>query len=61
MMDHKAEVVGKMTAAITATKLTKPELEAKDAEIKAKCTGQDYADEMNKIGVMKKKSPSPTP
>jgi hypothetical protein len=61
MMAHKAEVVGKMEAAIAATKLTKPQLEAKEAEIKAKCTGQDYADETNKIGIMRKKSPSPTP
>ncbi len=61
MMAHKAEVVGKMEAAITATKLTKSQLEAKDAEIKAKCTGQDYADEMNKIGVMRKKNRSPSP
>lgn len=61
MMAHKAEVVGKMEAAIAATKLTKQQLEAKDAEIKAKCTGQDYADELNKIGVMRKRTPPPTP
>ena len=62
MQTHKAEVVDKMQAAIAATKLTQAQLGAKDAEIKAKCTGQDYADEMNRIGVMKKSpSPSPTP
>ena len=61
MRDHKAEVVDKIEAQLTAAKVTRPQLEAKDAEIKAKCTGQDFADEMNKIGVMKKKSPTPTP
>jgi hypothetical protein len=54
MMAHKPEVVGQMQAAITATTLTQAQLAANDAAIKAKCTGQDYADEMNKIGVMKK-------
>jgi hypothetical protein len=61
MQAHKPEVVGKMQAAIAATKLTQAQLGAKETEIKAKCTGQDFADEMNKIGVMKKKSPTPTP
>ncbi|MEO8840949.1 MAG: hypothetical protein ABI591_02465 [Kofleriaceae bacterium] len=61
MMAHKAEVVGNMQAAVAATKLSQAQLEAKDAEIKAKCTGQDYADEINKIGVMKKQRPNPPP
>jgi hypothetical protein len=66
MMAHKAEVVGQMQAAITATKLSQAQLGANDAAIKAKCTGQDYADEMSKIGVMKKNpslppAPPPTP
>lgn len=60
MRDHKAEVVGKIEAQLVAVKVTRPQLEAKETEIKAKCTGQDFADEMNKIGVMKKKSPTPT-
>jgi hypothetical protein len=61
MMAHKSEVIGQMEAAITATKLTQAQLGANDAAIKAKCTGQDYADEMNKIGVMKKNPSLPPP
>jgi hypothetical protein len=61
MIAHKPEVVGKMQAAITATKLTQAQLAANDTAIKATCTGQDYTDELNKIGVMKKTSPTPTP
>jgi|SRR5664279_2136056 len=64
MMAHKPEVIGQMQAAITATKLTQAQLGANDTAIKAKCTGQDYTDELNKIGVMKKNPslpPTPTP
>ena len=57
MQAHKAEVVGKMQAAVTATKLTQQQIAVKETEIKAKCTGADYAEEMNRIGVMKKKTP----
>jgi hypothetical protein len=57
MRAHKDEVVAKMNAAIAATHLTKADLEQKDAEIKTKC-GSDpaYNEEMNRIGVMRKKS-----
>lgn len=56
MRAHKAEVVEHMTAALAATKLTKDQLEQKDAAIKTKC-GDDpaYKEEMNRIGVMKKR------
>jgi hypothetical protein len=56
MRAHKDEVVAKMNAQIAAVHLTKDQIEQKDAEIKAKC-GQDpaYQDEMNRIGVLRKK------
>lgn len=57
MRAHKAEVVEHMNAALAATKLTKEQLEQKDAAIKQKC-GDDpaYKEEMNRIGVMKKQT-----
>jgi hypothetical protein len=56
MRAHKDEVVAKMNAQLVAVKLSKEQLEQKDAAIKAKC-GEDpaYKDEMNRIGVMRKK------
>src|SRR3954463_3852140 len=56
MRAHKDEVVAKMNAQIAAVKLTKDQLEQKDAAIKTKC-GSDpaYQEEMNRIGVMKKR------
>jgi hypothetical protein len=54
LTDHKVEVVGKIDAQLAAAKLTRPQLEAKDADIKAKCKGADYAAEMDRIGIMKK-------
>ena len=55
VMDHKAEIVGKIDAQLAAAKLTRPQLEAKDADIKAKCTGPDYAAEMQRIAVTRPK------
>jgi hypothetical protein len=56
MRDHKTEVVAKIEGQLAAVKMTRPELEAKEADLKAKCTSNlAYAEEMNRIGVMKKK------
>jgi hypothetical protein len=57
MRAHRDEVVAKMNAAIAATHLTKDQLEQKDAAIKTKCgTDPAYNEEMNRIGVLRKKS-----
>ena len=55
IQDHKVEVVAKIDAQLAAAKLTRPQLEAKDADIKAKCTGADYAAEMQRIAITKAK------
>ena len=55
VQDHKLEIVGKIDAQLAAAKLTRPQLEAKEADIKAKCTGADYAAEMQRIAVTRPK------
>ncbi len=54
MQAHKAEVVAKIEEQLAAAHVTRPQLEAKEADIKAKCTSPAFADEMNRIGVLKK-------
>ena len=62
MRDHKDEIVAKIEAQLVAVKMTRPELEAKEADLKAKCASNPaYAAEMDRIGVMKKRRPTSEP
>jgi hypothetical protein len=57
MMEHKQEVVDAINKQLDLAKLSRADLELKDSDVKAKC-GSDpkYQAEMNRIGVMKKKT-----
>jgi len=57
MQEHKQEVVAGINKQLELAKMSRADLELKDSDVKAKC-GSDpkYQAEMNRIGVMKKKS-----
>lgn len=55
MRDHKTEIAAKIEAQLAAVKFTRPQLEAKEADLKAKCAANPaYAAEMDRIGVMRR-------
>lgn len=57
MMEHKSEVVDAINKQLDLAKLSRADLELKDSDVKAKCgTNPKYQAEMNRIGVMKKKT-----
>jgi hypothetical protein len=57
MQEHKQQVVDAINKQLDLAKMSRADLELKDSDVKAKC-GSDpkYQAEMNRIGVMKKKS-----
>jgi len=57
MMEHKQDVVDAINKQLDLAKMSRADLEMKDADVKAKCgSNPKYQAEMNRIGVMKKKS-----
>ena len=57
MMEHKQEVVDAINKQLDLAKMSRADLELKDHDVKAKCgSNPKYQAEMNRIGVMKKKS-----
>jgi hypothetical protein len=57
MTEHKSEVVDAINKQLDLAKLSRADLELKDSDVKAKCgTNPKYQAEMNRIGVMKKKT-----
>lgn len=57
MMEHKQEVVDAINKQLELAKMSRADLELKDSDVKAKCgTNPKYQAEMNRIGVMKKKT-----
>lgn len=57
MKEHKNEVVDAINKQLDLAKLSRADLELKDSDVKAKCGSlPKYQAEMNRIGVMKKKS-----
>lgn len=57
MMEHKQEVVDGINKQLELAKMSRADLEMKDADVKAKCgSNPKYQAEMNRIGVMKKKT-----
>jgi len=57
MMEHKQDVVDAINKQLDLSKLTRADLELKDSDVKARCgSNPKYQAEMNRIGVMKKKS-----
>ena len=57
MMEHKQEVVDAINKQLDAAKMSRADLELKDSDVKAKCgSNPKYQAEMNRIGVMKKKT-----
>jgi len=57
MMEHKQEVVDAINKQLELAKMSRADLEMKDADVKAKCgSNPKYQAEMNRIGVMKKKT-----
>jgi hypothetical protein len=57
MQEHKQQIVDGINKQLDAAKMSRADLELKDSDVKAKC-GSDpkYQAEMNRIGVMKKKT-----
>jgi hypothetical protein len=57
MKEHKQELVDAINKQLDLAKLSRADLELKDSDVKAKCgTNPKYQAEMNRIGVMKKKT-----
>ncbi|MEO6772300.1 MAG: hypothetical protein ABI467_04670 [Kofleriaceae bacterium] len=57
MREHKQEVVDAINKQLDLAKLSRADLELKDSDVKAKCgTNPKYQAEMNRIGVMRKKT-----
>ncbi|MEP6864620.1 MAG: hypothetical protein ABJE66_28625 [Deltaproteobacteria bacterium] len=57
MQEHKQDVVDAINKQLELAKMSRADLELKDSDVKAKCgTNPKYQAEMNRIGVMKKKT-----
>jgi hypothetical protein len=57
MQEHKQDLVDAINKQLELAKMSRADLELKDSDVKAKCgTNPKYQAEMNRIGVMKKKT-----